>query len=75
MHASTQHEATAEAAVGMTDKLADILQTKAEHQGCGTSGGSGKANYVAKAIDELAANKPVTTKETKPYGCNVKYAK
>lgn len=35
----------------------------------------GKTNYVAKAIDELAANKPVTTKETKPYGCNVKYAK
>lgn len=33
----------------------------------------GKTNYVAKALDELLAGKPVTTKETKPYGCSVKY--
>lgn len=33
----------------------------------------GKTNYIAKAIDELLAGKPVTTKETKPYGCAVKY--
>jgi peroxiredoxin len=33
----------------------------------------GKTNYVANALDELLAKKPVTTKETKPYGCNVKY--
>ncbi|HYE61900.1 MAG TPA: redoxin domain-containing protein [Phycisphaerales bacterium] len=33
----------------------------------------GKTNYVAKALDELIAGKPVTTKETKPYGCSVKY--
>lgn len=33
----------------------------------------GKTNYVAKAIDELLANKPVTTSQTEPYGCAVKY--
>jgi len=33
----------------------------------------GKTNYVAKAIDELLAGKPVTTKTTAPYGCAVKY--
>lgn len=30
-------------------------------------------NYVATALDELAAGKPVSTKETKAYGCSVKY--
>jgi peroxiredoxin len=33
----------------------------------------GKTNYVAAALDELIAGKPVTTAETKPYGCAVKY--
>ncbi|MGH7243905.1 MAG: thioredoxin family protein [Phycisphaerales bacterium] len=33
----------------------------------------GKTNYVAKALDEILAGKKVTTTETKPYGCNVKY--
>ena len=32
-------------------------------------------NYVAKALDEVLAGKTVTTAETKPYGCSVKYAK
>ncbi len=32
-----------------------------------------KVNYVAQALAELAAGKPVSTKETKPYGCSVKY--
>ena len=31
-------------------------------------------NYVAKALDEAMAGKPVTTPQTKPYGCFVKYA-
>jgi hypothetical protein len=31
-------------------------------------------NYVETALGELAAGKPVTTKETEPYGCSVKYA-
>lgn len=35
----------------------------------------GKTNYVAKALDEILAGKPVTTATTKPYGCSVKYAK
>lgn len=34
----------------------------------------GKVNYVAKALDEILAKKPVTTRETKGYGCSVKYA-
>lgn len=33
-----------------------------------------KKNYVKAAIDELLAGKAVTTAETKPYGCSVKYA-
>lgn len=34
---------------------------------------AGKTNYVAKALDELLAGKPVSQSKTKPYGCNVKY--
>ena len=30
--------------------------------------------YVKNALDELLANKPVTTAVTKPYGCSIKYA-
>jgi peroxiredoxin len=30
-------------------------------------------NYVAAALDELKAGKPVSTPSTRPYGCNVKY--
>ncbi len=32
-------------------------------------------NYVAKALDEIAAGKPVSEPMTKAYGCSVKYAK
>jgi peroxiredoxin len=32
-------------------------------------------NYVEIALDELLAGKGVTTAETQPYGCSVKYAK
>jgi peroxiredoxin len=39
-------------------------------------GGSDKpANYVAAALDEVLAGKAVTTAETTPYGCSVKYKK
>jgi AhpC/TSA family len=31
-------------------------------------------NYVAQALNELLAGKPVTEKKTQPYGCGVKYA-
>jgi peroxiredoxin len=30
-------------------------------------------NYVTAALDELAAGKPISTPETKSYGCGVKY--
>jgi peroxiredoxin len=30
-------------------------------------------NYVVKAVDELQAGKPVSTAQTTPYGCSVKY--
>jgi len=36
--------------------------------------GDKKVNHVEAAIAELKAGKPVTNKETKPYGCPVKYA-
>jgi peroxiredoxin len=33
----------------------------------------GKTNYVTKALDELLAGKPVSTSNTRPYGCGIKY--
>ncbi|MHC4595924.1 MAG: redoxin domain-containing protein [Planctomycetota bacterium] len=33
----------------------------------------GVINYVDKALAELTAGKPVSTRESKPYGCSVKY--
>lgn len=36
---------------------------------------AGATNYVAQALDELKAGKPVSEPETKAYGCSVKYAK
>ena len=35
----------------------------------------GVINYVDKALEELTAGKAVTTSNTKPYGCSVKYPK
>jgi len=37
--------------------------------------GEPAVNYVAVALDEVLAGKSVTTAETKPYGCSVKYKK
>jgi peroxiredoxin len=34
---------------------------------------SDKVNYVETAIGELQAGQPVSTPETKPYGCSMKY--
>lgn len=34
----------------------------------------GAKNYVAQALDEIKAGKPVSVASTKPYGCFVKYA-
>ncbi len=36
--------------------------------------GDKRVNYVVQALDELLAGKPVTTPETKSYGCGVHYA-
>ena len=33
----------------------------------------GSTNYVKAALDEALAGKPVSTANTKPYGCSVKY--
>ncbi len=33
----------------------------------------GATNYVAAALDSIAANKPIEVTSTKPYGCGVKY--
>jgi peroxiredoxin len=35
----------------------------------------GGTNYVAAALKEMLAGEKVTTSETQPYGCSVKYAK
>jgi len=35
---------------------------------------SGKINYVAQALDEVLAGKPVSVPQTKSYGCSVHYA-
>ena len=35
--------------------------------------GEAKVNYVRTALTEIVADQPVTTAETKPYGCGVKY--
>ena len=37
--------------------------------------GAGARNYVAEALEDLTAKKPVRVAETKPYGCSVKYAR
>lgn len=35
--------------------------------------GDARINYVAKALAEIAAGEKVSTPETRPYGCSVKY--
>lgn len=40
----------------------------------GSPVGEDGTNYVKEAVDALKAGKEVATKETKPYGCSVKYA-
>jgi glutathione peroxidase-family protein len=36
-------------------------------------GANAKVNYVAQALDEMEAGKPVSISTTKSYGCSVKY--
>ena len=41
----------------------------------GNKGSAQRINYVDAALGEVLAGKSVTTAETKPYGCSVKYKK
>ncbi len=36
---------------------------------------AGARNYVAEALEDVLAGRPVRVAETKPYGCSVKYAR
>lgn len=49
---------------GAIDNAQEMTDEKAE-----------KVNYVQKALDELLDGKKVSIKQTKQYGCSVKYAK
>jgi peroxiredoxin len=39
----------------------------------GGSKGAAALNFVDRALDELTSGKPVSTPQSKPYGCSVKY--
>ena len=41
----------------------------------GNNEASARTNYVARALDQVLDGKAVSTPETKPYGCSVKYKK
>jgi hypothetical protein len=43
------------------------------HEHGGVRDVPGATNYVQRALDELLAGRPVSTRSTKPYGCSVKY--
>ena len=55
------------------DKDGKLVYNGAIDDDSSADGGKAKINYVAKALDEVLAGKAVSTAETKPYGCNVKY--
>jgi hypothetical protein len=40
-----------------------------------TPEGAQYVNYIDKALGELTGGKTVSTQQTKPYGCSVKYGK
>lgn len=51
---------------------AGAIDNSPDAEGESPTGGK-LVNYVETALDELAAGRPITTKETKAYGCSVKY--
>jgi len=57
------------------DKEGKLVYKGAIDDDASAEGGNAKTNYVAKALDETLAGKPVSTPETKSYGCGVKYQK
>ena len=58
--------------IGSDGKLAYIGAIDDDPRG---SNGGAATNYVALALDETLAGQTVSTAETKPYGCSVKYKK
>lgn len=58
------------------DKVGQIAYAGAIDDDNSVRGDKGDAakNYVKQALDELLAGKAVSTNQTKPYGCSVKYA-
>jgi len=54
-----------------------IVPDAVYHAGWGTSRPkrlAGATNYVAAALEEAKAGKPVAVTTSRPYGCSVKYA-
>jgi peroxiredoxin len=72
----TGHEYGAKSTPGMyvIDKTGKLVYSGAIDNDPQGNKSEGKINYVAKALDEVLANKPVSTPETKSYGCAVHYA-
>ncbi len=56
-----------EGAIAYAGAVDDLPSTNAEDI-------ANSKNYVRAALDEILANKPVTTTATESYGCGVKYA-
>jgi peroxiredoxin len=50
-----------------------VYEGAIDDDAAGAKGGAAR-NYVAEALDDVTAGKPVRIPETKPYGCSVKYA-
>jgi peroxiredoxin len=53
-----------------------VYQGAIDNAPLGKASADGKViNYVRQALDELLADQPISTPQTKSYGCSVKYAK
>ena len=57
------------------DKEGKLVYKGAIDDDSSADGGKAKVNFVAQALDEVLAGKPVSTPETKSYGCGVHYSK
>jgi peroxiredoxin len=58
----------------IVDKSGTLVYKGAIDSDPSISGKADAVNYVEKALDELLSGKPVSTPETKSYGCSVKYS-
>lgn len=50
-----------------------VYQGAIDNAPLGDSGGRTRQNFVARALEELAAGDDISTPSTKPWGCSVKY--